>query len=38
MGLKDLSAELGNWPNWNFKQAARDAFGIPGQELYLGIG
>ena len=33
-GLKDLSAELGNWPNWNFKQAAKDAFGIPGQELY----
>ncbi len=34
-GLKDLSAELGNWPNWNFKQAAKDAFGIRGEELYL---
>jgi len=33
-GLKTLSASLGQWGNWNFEQAAKDAFGIRGEELY----
>jgi len=32
--LRQLSAELGNWTNWNMKQAAADAFGIRGDVLY----
>ncbi len=33
-GLQKISAALGQWGNWNFKQAAKDAFGIRGEELY----
>ena len=32
--LKTLSAELGNWSNWNFQQAAKDAFGVRGETIY----
>jgi Tol biopolymer transport system component len=32
--LMELSASLGSWTNWNMKQAAKDAFGIRGEELY----
>lgn len=32
--LHDVSAALGSWTNWNFKQAAKDALGIRGEELY----
>jgi len=33
-GLRTLSSQLGNWSNWNFSQAADDAFGIPGSQIY----
>ncbi|MDA1027589.1 MAG: hypothetical protein O3B41_00835 [Bacteroidetes bacterium] len=33
-GLRTLSAELGKWSNWNFEQAAFDAFGIRGEDIY----
>lgn len=32
--LRDLSEALGSWSNWNMKQAAKDAFGIRGEQLY----
>lgn len=32
--LRELSAALGSWTNWNMKQAAKDAFGIRGEQLY----
>ncbi len=32
--LRDLSASLGEWTNWNMKQAAKDAFGVRGEVLY----
>jgi hypothetical protein len=33
-GLRALSASLGQWSNINFEQAAFDAFGIRGEQLY----
>jgi len=32
--LRELSAALGTWSNWNMEQAAKDAFGIRGDVLY----
>lgn len=32
--LRDISAALGQWTNWNFEQAAKDAVGIGGGDLY----
>ena len=33
-GLRTLSESLGEWNNLNFEQATKDAFGIPGDEIY----
>ncbi len=33
-GLRKLSEALSQWTNINFEQAAKDAFGIRGEELY----
>ncbi|MDA0874866.1 MAG: hypothetical protein O3C45_07350 [Bacteroidetes bacterium] len=33
-GLRTLSESLGQWTNLNFEQAAKDAFGVPGDEIY----
>ncbi len=33
-GLKSVTEELGAWSNWNFESAAKDAFGVTGDQLY----
>lgn len=33
-GLRDISTGLAEWGNFNFRQAAKDVFGIDGRDLY----
>ncbi len=32
--LRSVSEGLSRWTNWNFERAAKDALGVPGDELY----